>query len=302
MPAETLWTLDRVSLRPGRLRDVTLGIRKGVTAVLGWSGAGKTSLLNVLVAFEKPDSGEMHGRIECSWVPHNDGLWPHCTVREHLTLSGSTDPGALLEKFDLSAVAQSRPPQLSQGERSRLSVARALAALEHNTSTRRVLVMDEPLTHVDPARVGRYWKVIRDSVTAGHSLIFSTHQPELVLSEAQRVICLHEGAVVFVGDVAELYREPESPRAMLLLGPGNWFTQADALHWLGEERSAPFCVRPEQLEVVAAEHAPHCVIRSRFGGSIAETELQSTHGETRTVFHRPPAPLAAGQHVRLLCV
>ena len=51
MAATLLWTLEAVALAPGRLRGVTLEIRAGVTAVLGCSGAGKTSLLNVLVGF-----------------------------------------------------------------------------------------------------------------------------------------------------------------------------------------------------------------------------------------------------------
>ena len=83
----TLWTLDRVTLGR-RLRDVTLTIERGVTAVLGHSGAGKTSLLNLLVGFESADSGEVSARFDRGaharplfWAPQDDGLWPHLTAR-----------------------------------------------------------------------------------------------------------------------------------------------------------------------------------------------------------------------------
>ena len=84
----------------------------------------------------------------------------------------------LLAAFGLTEVSDKYPGQLSQGEASRLSVVRALA------SQAKVLVMDEPLVHVDQAHWPQYWDFIRASC-ASHSisLVFSTHSPELVLRE-----------------------------------------------------------------------------------------------------------------------
>ena len=81
-----LWTLSQVFLGPARLESISLSIEPGVTVVLGWSGAGKTSLLNVLVGFEKPERGILDGPKSLYWSPQNHGLWPHCTAREHLEL------------------------------------------------------------------------------------------------------------------------------------------------------------------------------------------------------------------------
>ena len=85
-----LWQLEGVGLGQ-RLCDLTLRIEPGVTAVLGHSGAGKTSLLNLLVGFEKPDAGKLTAefnrsshRIPLFWVPADGGLWPHLTVLEHV--------------------------------------------------------------------------------------------------------------------------------------------------------------------------------------------------------------------------
>jgi ABC-type multidrug transport system ATPase subunit len=83
-----LWQLENVRLGQ-RLHDVTLRIEPGVTAVLGHSGAGKTSLLNLLVGFEKPNAGKLTAefnrgthRIALFWVPADGGLWPHLTMLE----------------------------------------------------------------------------------------------------------------------------------------------------------------------------------------------------------------------------
>jgi len=280
-----LWTLNQVCLGPARLRDVSLVIPRGVTAVLGGSGAGKTSLLNVLVGYEKPDRGIFDGPRSFFWAPQNHGLWPHYTVREHLALVRCSAERAdeLLTAFDLTDRAGTRPHELSEGERARLSVARALG------SPTNVLVMDEPLAHVDSARLGKYWGHIRQWLTGeDRSLVFSTHSPEAVLSEARHVVCLREGELLHAGPVAETYAHPPNREVMECLGPGNWLTPEEADLWLDEYIDVARCFRPEQIEIEPA-HISHVVVRgSRFLGSVAETELRHVNAAViRKFFHRP---------------
>ena len=91
---ESLWKLENVSLagaeRP-RLHEARLQISTGLTAIVGQSGAGKSSLLNLLVEFENPNTGTLtaklpnvDGRLPLFWVPQNLGLWPHLSIIEHL--------------------------------------------------------------------------------------------------------------------------------------------------------------------------------------------------------------------------
>ena len=282
--ADPLWSLKSVSLAPARLREIALEIPRGVTAILGWSGAGKTSLLNLLVDFEKPDAGEIRGAPRVAWVPQNGGLWPHCTAREHLEIArcpiGETD--ALLAAFDLAEKARAFPHELSEGEQSRLAVARALAASAD------VLVMDEPLVHVDPARLGKYWQAIRDHLARTRaSLVFSTHEPEAALGEAEHVVCLREGRVLHAGQVAELYEKPTTPELMGFLGAGNWLTPDEARDWLGIEIASARCFRPEQIVIGPCESGRFIVESARFRGSIAEVQLRSDPLGTRVFFHRP---------------
>ena len=298
MADESLWTLDRISLGPARLREVSLEIRPGTTAVLGWSGAGKTSLLSVLSGFEKADAGSLRGPSSLAWVPQTGGLWPHCTAREHLAIAGADEHKifALFTSFDLTSKAAARPHELSQGEQARLSVARALAAKAE------VLVMDEPLAHVDPARAGQYWDAIRAHLAAtGASLIFSTHLPEIALGEAERVVCLSGGRIVHEGPVRALYDDPPTPELMTFLGPGNWLTPADAALWCGAEIQRPRCFRPERLAVVPDESSALTVHTARFRGSVSELALQNAAtSAARSFFHRPTTgALAAGLRVRV---
>lgn len=294
MPAEPLWQLDAISLGPARLRDITLAIGRGVTAVIGWSGAGKTSLLNVLAGFETAERGRITGAPRVAWVPQNGGLWAHCTVREHLEIAQPSAGGIneMLAKFDLEKKTGARPHELSEGEQSRLAVARALAAEAD------VLVMDEPLVHVDPAREGKYWRVIREYLaTTGASLVFSTHAPEAALGEASQAICLCEGRVLHTGPVGHLYAEPPSEELMSFLGPGNWFTPAAARAWLDVEITAARCFRPEEIEITPAERGGFIVESVRFRGAFAEVELRA-ETKARSFVHRPrSASLAAGMRV-----
>ena len=301
MAVDLLWQLAGVSLEPSRLHDVSLVVPRGATAVLGWSGAGKSSLLNLLVGFERPDRGNVVGKPRCAWVPQDGGLWPQCTVREHLEIARRSSDGidALLAQFDLREMNAAHPGSLSQGEQSRLAVARALAA------DAEVLVMDEPLAHVDPARCGKYWTVIRERVArTGASLLFATHEPEAVLGEAQRVICLHEGRVLHEGAVTELYAHPPNAELMSFLGPGNWLTPEDARVWFGEQFSAPCCLRPERLVIEPAENGAFHVDSARFFGAFAEVVLAANgSGQTRAFFHRPAhAKLRPGQGANLRAI
>ena len=289
-----LWTLTEATLRGGarpRLERISLEIPVGRTAILGHSGAGKTSLLNLLVGFERPSAGrvEVHrpatDRLPLFWVPENDGLWPHLTASEHLR-AVSPDPrhgDQLLSAFDLEALSQVRPERMSRGERSRLAVARALG------SGAAVLVMDEPLAHVDPARIGRYWDVLRSHCAAHQvSLVFATHTPEATLAEADYVVCLHDGRVLFTGSVQELYQNPPSAALAAFLGPANWYEPGEAGGWLDDPQPGRRCYRPEQIRVLPDAAGRHVVSSTRFCGSYEIVDMSDTAaGAATRLYHRP---------------
>jgi len=297
----------RGQFRP-RVDGVTFDIATGATAIVGYSGAGKTSLLNLLTRFERPDAGRIdfsacnaQDRLPLYWVPQDGGLWPHLTVLEH---AQSVAPGGvveeslrgLIQEFDLDERIDERPERLSEGERSRLSVIRALA------SQAAVLVMDEPLLNVDPARLPKYWKSIRRHCEQTEtSLVMATHDPQTVLREAAHVVCLQDGRVMYAGDVADLYHSPSTQSLAEFLGPTNWMSTEAANRWLETTESVPRCLRPEQIQIAPSENGRLLVKQSVFSGALAEVELldESTE-ESRKFLHRPAsATLQVGDRVSI---
>ncbi len=181
-------------------------IHPGVTATAGDSGAGKSSLLNLLVGFERPDAGRVvchcsaaAGQLGVYWLPPGDGLWGHLTVRQHLETvrPSAADPvliDQLLTRFDLQNLHRAWPDDLSQGERARLAMARALA------SQAKVLVLDEPLVHTSLLRQPAYWQIVRDWCSQTDiSLVFASHDLKLIAREADWLLVLDEGRLAYSG-------------------------------------------------------------------------------------------------------
>ena len=335
-----------------RLNSITLEIPCGATAVVGLSGAGKTSLLNVLAGFETGFSGELilasrgcqppdeiftkglqgtnQGTdVPCSpkklplyWVPQSGGLWPHLSVEQHVEIVGSVaghsvvgqkleptkecsatsvlapnqyssaesgrfskSTDEILQLFDLTHRRQALPAELSQGERSRLALARALATRAS------VLLLDEPLSHVDPVRKPTYWNIVRRIVAEENiSMVFTSHEPETVLRHAEHVICLHDGAVVFEGPVRMLYDHPPDARVGAFLGPLNWFQEEEASVFLkGNTTSSAVAIRPERIQIRMAKDSAIELLSTPFVGVYQESIVRDVaSGMTKSVLHQVP--------------
>lgn len=292
------WRLTGVTL-PGRVRprldNVTLEIPPGVTAILGSSGSGKTSLLNLLVGFETPATGVVSresrvtsqepgsdrllsacdgkplcrqtrafsSTIDVFWSPADHGLWPHLTVREHLGCVGLTnqlEQDRLLKRFDLNGLADHRPEAFSLGERDRLAVARAVA------SGAAALVLDEPFAHVDFQRRELGWSALRELVAdAGQSIVFSTQQPEMALRDAAWVIIFEAGRVLATGPPRPLYEAPANATVAAMLGPMTWLPHAERELWISP--AVEGCLRPERLAVKpASTESPLQLMAQRSAG------------------------------------
>ena len=308
--SEILWNLEQVCCYGNnhtiRLDRISTEIRTGITAVLGPSGAGKTSLLNLLVQFEQPDSGTIQKKIkrknenniELYWIPQDYGLWPDLTVNEHLQLVNSTitdeSRNNLMQQFGLSAHSHKLPGYLSKGEQARLAVARALAAEPA------VLVMDEALVHVDQAVKTRIWDYVLNYVKKQNiSLIFSTHNHQEVVADANNVICLKNGKISYAGTVEQLYDNPASPETAGFMGEFNWLDDKDIPLWTNNQKMKPGCVRPENMQIKPDRDSALYIKKISFRSSITEIELlhQPTK-QTRLFFTRQPGrKLSVNQQV-----
>lgn len=161
--------------------------------ISGHSGSGKTTLLRLIAGLEVPDTGRIlfNDRIASTpgWVlpPHQRQvgflfqtpvLWPHLTVYQNISFGlGDWDRRAakqrmdeILEQTKLTALAGRHPHQLSGGEARRVSLARALAPKPA------CLLLDEPLTHLDPDLKAEMLTLILETArSVGASLIYVTH-------------------------------------------------------------------------------------------------------------------------------
>lgn len=190
---------------------VSIQIQRGCPLVIeGPSGSGKTTLLRLIAGLEVPDAGEVElaGRTVSrpGWVlpPHLRGigfvfqepaLWPHMTVAENIgfALDGSRRGRVreLLELTGLTSVAGRRPREISGGEAARAALARALAPEP------RYLLMDEPLSHLDPDLKRSHLELILRSAEAWQScLVYVTHDAQEAAGVGGRKVRMSDGRLV----------------------------------------------------------------------------------------------------------
>jgi ABC-2 type transport system ATP-binding protein len=210
--------------------DLSFQLRPGVTGLLGPNGAGKTTTLKAICGLVHPSQGEVlvFGRPlrgdpmlyrAIGVVPDGDRLYPRLTVRSyvrlHAELQGLPDPAAAAERaiaeVDLPPLAGRRLKGLSKGERQRAKVA---GAIVHQPS---LLVLDEPLTGMDPGQRARFIELVRLLGAAGVTVLVSSHILAEVERLASQVLVLVAGRLAASGDFRAI-RDllAEHPRAVMV--------------------------------------------------------------------------------------
>ncbi|MFG2062268.1 sulfate/molybdate ABC transporter ATP-binding protein [Micromonospora sp. NPDC048871] len=234
------------------LDDVSVSIPSGrLTALLGPSGGGKSTLLRIIAGLERADTGkvEIEG-VDATGLPpqkRNVGfVFQHYAAFKHLTVRRNVAFGLeirkrpkeeirrrvdeLLALVHLEQFAERLPAQLSGGQRQRMALARALAVEPT------VLLLDEPFGALD----AKVRKELRDWLRRLHdevhvTTVFVTHDQEEALEVADEIVVINEGRVEQIGSPDDLYDRPANEFVMRFLGP---VTQ------LGEE-----LVRPHDLQL-----------------------------------------------------
>jgi cystine transport system ATP-binding protein len=221
------------------LKGVTVTIEEGsVTALVGPSGGGKSTLLRCINLLEIPTSGtvrigddalEFHPggkvsttairrlRLQTGMVFQNFQLFPHRTAIENVmeglvtvlkwpTARARERALALLEKVGMAHKADAWPATLSGGQQQRVAIARALAP------SPKVLLCDEPTSALDPELAQEVVDVLSQLAREGTTMVIATHDLRLASKIAQEVVFLDAGAIVEKGPAAVLFSNPERQR------------------------------------------------------------------------------------------
>ena len=182
-----------------------------VTGLLGPNGAGKSTTLRILYTVLKPDSGSatidgidvvaesLKARSQIGTLPHASGLYPHLTARENIAyyakLYGmSCDVidervQKVIEQLDIRDFADRRTKGFSQGQRTKVALARALVHEPRN------IILDEPSNGLDVMATRSLRALIRELRSAGKCILFSSHVMQEVAQLCDEIVIIAEGQV-----------------------------------------------------------------------------------------------------------
>jgi len=202
------------------VRGVSMDVARGeIVAVMGASGAGKTSVLRAVAGLDPIAAGsvaidglqlsagplprgealrELHRRVGMVFQFHH--LFEHLTALHNVWLAlvhvqrqpqreAERKARELLDHLGVGARADAVPRELSGGEAQRVAIARALAVGPP------LLLMDEPTASLDPARRGELATTLRQLASEGRTLVIATHDEEFAGACAHRVLIMDEGRV-----------------------------------------------------------------------------------------------------------
>ncbi|MFN7977337.1 MAG: ATP-binding cassette domain-containing protein [Vicinamibacterales bacterium] len=203
------------------VRDVRFRAEDGtVTGLLGPNGAGKTTTLRMLSGLMRPDAGRIQvdaidvvadpigAQRVMGQLPDSRGLYPRMTAREHIEFfadlqgldraSTKARVAALLTRLGLESIADRRVAGFSQGERTKVALARALVHAPRN------VILDEPTNGLDVMSTRAVREVIRGLREQGCCVVFSSHIMQEVSALCDRIVVIADGTVVADGTADDL--------------------------------------------------------------------------------------------------
>ena len=297
------------------LRGVDLTVPHGrITAVLGPSGGGKSTLLRIVAGFERADHGSIviagndvtrltPERRHVGVVPQEGALFPHLDVAGNIGFglprgaASAARVDEVLHLVGLQEYADRRPDQLSGGQQQRVALARALAPRPS------IILLDEPFSSLDASLRAEVRDEVFDVLHATEATaILVTHDQQEALSVADEVAVLLDGRFAQVGTPSSLYEVPASldvatfvGDAVVVDGHATGTTAATPLGTLELripcEGAVSIVLRPEQLSLSPDAPTTGSVVGSSYFGhdGLVRVRLDDgTHVACRVQAHRLP--------------
>jgi ABC-2 type transport system ATP-binding protein len=192
-----------------------------IVGLVGPNGAGKTSTLRCVSGIIPPNEGEIRiaghslreqpvaAKRELAFLPDEPRLFEYLTAREHLAFIArlyevpgwETKAAALMEELELKGKEDALPSELSRGMKQKLTIA---CAFLHDP---KVILLDEPLTGLDPFGIRQVKRSLKARAQAGAALLLSSHLLPIVEELCDRVLVIAGGKRVAFGTIAEIRAE-----------------------------------------------------------------------------------------------
>lgn len=262
------------------LRGAELSVDRGrILGFLGPNGAGKTTMMRVIFDLVHPDQGEVRWngapvdaevRLRFGYMPEERGLYPKMRIADQLVhfarLSGLSKAEATeavrywLGALGLSDRADAKLEELSHGNQQRAQLAAALAPNPE------LLVLDEPFAGLDPIGVESLSETLRELAEGGVTIVFSSHQLDLVEDVCEDVAIIADGRIVLSGSLTAIKEHSTRRRLTIDVDGAPWIPDLADVEVVDNQGRA-HCIVPRDApvaEILAAAEAAGSVSRFAF--------------------------------------
>ncbi len=289
--------IDSVTKRFGSvlaLDGVSFSVEPGrIFGLLGANGAGKTTCMRIVLDILRADSGEVTWRGERNldlprrtwgYLPEERGLYARMRVGEQLRYFASlygvsstvaaAETDEWLERFRIPDYRDRKVEELSKGNQQKIQF---IAAIIHDPE---VLIMDEPFSGLDPVNVRLLKEAFLEMATRGKTLIFSTHQMEMVEELCEAIAIVDRGRVVVSGPLREVKRAMNRQIVRLATEGG------DGIAWLERLPGVTLTRRGEDyVELqVSAERDPESILQAAIGRGERVTRFEIADPSLEEIF------------------
>lgn len=240
------------------LKNINIDLKEGeILTILGSSGSGKSTILNLIAGFEEPDFGEIsiYDKVASSkdvfMEPHkrnvgfvfqNYALFPHLNVFKNISFGISNQDvnrqklivNKMMKLTGLDGLEKRYPHELSGGQQQRVALARTLA------TDPKLILFDEAFSNVDSVLKSKIEKELVDIIKDnGISAIFVTHDSKEALSISDKIAYLENGDIKQLSSANGIYNCPCSKSV------GEFFGKANFI----EKNNETYCIRPEECKI-----------------------------------------------------
>lgn len=211
------------------LKDISFNVKSGeALGLLGRNGAGKTTMIRIIMGVFDADSGEVlldgkpldHRRIKIGYLPEERGLYPKKPIGSQLAyfaaLKGMSSAEAkdaidrLLKRLDMSEYASKKLEVLSKGNQQKIQLAVALI------NDPDILILDEPFSGLDPVNAMLLKDIVLEMIGRDKLVLFSSHQMNYIEEFCRDIAILNGGRIVLSGGIRDIKRSYDRLKIILM--------------------------------------------------------------------------------------